>query len=315
MQTLVDMRPDIVGRVTREALAALESQMLALVCSSDGFDSLAPCQAVAAATYHLGSGGQRVRGRLALHAGSCLGLVQKDSQTLAAACELLHNASLVHDDLHDRDTQRRGQSSVWHKFGDEVAICAGDLILSASYLALSQFGGIGRLPELFALMHSRVASAVRGQCAELRRPSPDVVNIDDFRKIALAKSGALLSLPTELSLLAAGQSHALGHARQAAESFAIGYQIYDDLLDVEKDAARSAVKNQDQNQIGNSSACNIVLILQADPACVSARDEAVKIGLQHLLLAASASTGLPLHSGAALNALAMQLHEKLRNLQ
>lgn len=315
MQTLVDLRPDTVGRITGESLAALERQMLVLVRSNDAFDSVASCQAVAAATYHLGSGGQRVRGRLALHAGSCLGLAQKDSQTLAAACELLHNASLVHDDLHDRDTQRRGQPSVWHRFGDDVAICAGDLLLSASYLALSQFDGVARLPDLFALMHSRVARAVRGQCAELGRPSLAVLNIDDFRHIAVAKSGALLSLPTELALLAAGQRHALGLARRAAESFAIGYQIYDDLLDVEKDAARSAVKNQGQSQSGHSSACNIVLILQADPTCANARSAAVNIGLQHLSLATSASTGLPSHSGGALNALATQLHEKLRNLK
>jgi len=315
MQTVADLRPVPVGRVTFESLAALERQMMAIVCSSDAFDSLAPCQAVAAASYHLGSGGQRVRARLALHAGSCLGLVAKESQALAAACELLHNASLVHDDLHDRDIQRRGQSSVWHKFGDDIAICAGDLLLSASYLALSQFGRVARLPELFALMHSRIGSAVRGQCAELGRPTRPVLNLDDFRRIALAKSGALLSLPTELALLAAGQSHALARARQAAESFAIGYQIYDDLLDVEKDAARNAVKNQDQNQNGNSSACNIVLILQADPACANARNAAIEIGLHHLLLAASASTGLPLHSGGALHTMAMQLHEKLRNLE
>jgi len=315
MQTLADLRPVPAVRVTRQSLIAVERQMLAIVRSSNDFDSFAPCQAVAAASYHLGSGGQRVRARLALHAGSSLGLVPEDSQTLAAACELLHNASLIHDDLHDRDIQRRGQPSVWYKFGDDVAICAGDLLLSASYVALSQFDRVARLPELFALMHSRVAGAVRGQCTELRAPMLSGMNIDDFKKIALAKSGALLSLPTELALLATGNSHASSQARQAAESFAIGYQIYDDLLDVERDAARDAVKNPDQNHHGNSSVCNIVLILQSDPACANARDAAVEIGLQHLLLAASASTALPSLSGGALHSMAMQLHEKLRNLK
>ena len=305
MQTLVDLRPVHIHQVTPESLAALERQMLAIVCTSDVQDSLATCEAMVAVRYHLGSGGQRVRARLALHAGSCLGLAAKDSQTLAAACELLHNASLVHDDLHDRDTQRRGRPSVWQKFGDEVAICAGDLLLSASCLA--------QLPALFALMHARVASAVRGQCAELGRSVHSAATIDNFKKIALAKSGALLSLPTELALLAAGQGQALGQARRAAESFAIGYQIYDDLLDAEKDAARHAVNDEDQNR--HASVCNIVLILRADPACANARDAAVAIGLQHLLLAASASIDLPFQSGGALHTMAMQLHEKLRTLQ
>ena len=316
MQTLAYLRPVPVARLPQDSLAELERQMLAIVCSGDAFDSLAPCQAVAAASYHLSSGGQRVRAKLALHAGNCLGLSRKDSLLLAVACELLHNASLVHDDIHDRDTHRRGQPSVWHKFGDEIAICAGDLLLSAAHLALSQFGRVARLPELFALMHARVASAVRGQCADLKRPMRSVMTVDEFKKIAVAKSGALLSLPTELALLAAGHNHALPQARQVAESFAIGYQIYDDLFDVEKDAARHGGSNNSQN--ANTSACNIVLILQLDAACndlSQARKTAIKIGLQHLLQAATSSTSLPQHSGAALHIMAMQLHEKLRILE
>lgn len=315
MQTLADLHPAQVHRVTFESLAALERRMLALVCGSDGYDYLAPCQALEAATYHLGSGGQRVRAKLALHASSCLGLTAKDGQTLAVACELLHNASLIHDDLHDRDTERRGQPSVWHKFGDEVAICVGDLLLSASYLALSQLDQVSRLPALFALMHARVAGAVRGQCAELRLPAHDAGNVDNFKKIAVTKSGALLSLPTELALLAAGQHNALAQAREAAESFAIGYQIHDDLLDVEKDAARLAGNSQQHSGSDQVSVCNIVLTLQADPGCANARQGAIQIGLQHLLRAASASASLPLHSGDALQAMATQMYKKLENLQ
>ena len=315
MKSLSDLRPVPVGLVTQDSLAAFERRMLTIVRDSDSFKSPLPSAAIAAASYHLGSGGQRVRGMLALHAGNCLGLAPADSQTLAATCELLHNASLIHDDLHDQDSLRRGKSSVWHKFGDDVAVCAGDLLLSASYLALSQLTQVTRLPALFALMHRRISSAIRGQCADLKQPMQRVATIDDFLNIALTKSGALLSLPTELVLLAAGESLALGQARQAAESFAIAYQIYDDLLDVEKDAARIAAKASDQNRSVNAAVCNIVLILQADPNCTNARAAAVGIGMQHLSLAASASAGLPLHSGDALHTMSLQLQEKLESLE
>ena len=314
MKSLSDLRPVPVGLVTQDSLAAFERRMLTIVRDSDSFEAPLPCAAVAAASYHLGSGGQRIRGMLALHAGNCLGLAPADSQTLAATCELLHNASLIHDDLHDRDILRRGQPSVWHKFGDDVAICAGDLLLSSSYFALSQLIQVDRLPALFALMHRCISSAIRGQCADLKRPTHRVATIDDFKNIALIKSGALLSLPTELALLAAGESLALGQARQAAESFSIAYQIYDDLLDVEKDAARNAIKAPAQNQIGQVAVCNIVLILQADSNRANARAAAVGIGLQHLLMAASASAELPLHSGDALHTMSLQLQEKLESL-
>jgi hypothetical protein len=95
MKTWSDLHPALVGHVTPESIAALERQMMAIVQNSDSFDSLAPCLAAAAAQYHLGSGGQRIRAILALHAGNRLGLSEKNCQTLAAACELLHNASLI----------------------------------------------------------------------------------------------------------------------------------------------------------------------------------------------------------------------------
>ena len=230
---------------------------------------------------------------------------------LAATCELLHNASLIHDDLHDRDTHRRNQPSVWHKFGDEVAVCAGDLMISASYLALSKLVSVPRMPQLFALMHARIASAIRGQCADLSKDPNMRLTIEDFKQIARAKSGALLSLPTELALMAAQQDTALVCAREAALSFAVAYQIHDDLLDAEADAARNLVKPIAHCQTVDRSACNSVLILQSDPHCADARSEAKKIARQHLLLASSACTRLPFHAGDALHTLCVHLQDEL----
>lgn len=311
MKTLNDLHIVSKSHLTHESIAALDRQMLEILLYSDSFDSPAPCLAVTAAKYHLSTGGQRIRAVLVLHAGKCLGLPPKDTHTLAAACELLHNASLIHDDLHDRDTHRRGQPSIWYKFGDEVAICAGDLLLSASYLALSQLADVASMPKLFALMHTRIASAIRGQCADINRSKHGPITIDDFKNIALTKSGALLSLPTELALVAAKQYPSLVRAREAAAAFAIAYQIHDDLVDVEADASRNPIKSLATHQTANHTVCNIVLILQADPHCVDARVEAKKIGLQHLSLAASACTDLPLHSGDALHAMCLQLHDEL----
>lgn len=313
MKTLTDLRPPSRNRFASKPITELDQQMLNIVRGSDSLGSLAPCIAVKAAEYHLGTGGQRIRAGLALHAGNRLGLTPGDTQTLAVACELLHNASLIHDDLHDRDSQRRGQASVWHKFGDEVAVCAGDLLISASYLALSQLVNVARVPALFALMHARIASAIRGQCADLNRPKHRVVTINDFKNIALTKSGALLSLPTELALLAAGQDLALVRARQASVAFAIAYQIHDDLVDVEADASRDPVKPS-TNQTADATGCNVVLILQSDPNCSDARLEARTIGLQHLSLAASSCSDLPLNSGGALHAMCLQLQDQLERL-
>lgn len=303
------------SRVPQTSIAVLDQHMLNILQNGDSFDTLAPCKALAAALYHLGTGGQRIRAVLALHAGKNLGLTIQDTQALATASELLHNASLIHDDLHDRDSYRRGQPSVWLKFGDEVAVCAGDLLISASYFALSQLADVVRLPALFALMHASTANAIRGQCADLSRAENRAATVHDFKKIAVTKSGALLSLPTELALLAAGHDTAIPRAREAALAFSIAYQIYDDLVDANADAAHKPIRSSATNPIADHTTSNVVLILQSDPNCVDARMAAKQMGLQQLAATASACTDLPLNSGGALYAMCLQLKEELECIE
>lgn len=85
---------------------------------------------VEAAVYHLSTGGRRMRVQLCIHAGLAVGLSTENIVCLGAACELIHNASLIHDDIQDRDEYRRGKKTVWALYGQSIAICAGDLYLS-----------------------------------------------------------------------------------------------------------------------------------------------------------------------------------------
>ncbi len=275
----------------------LEHAMLELVSANTSHDRPAsPQSAVQAAAYHLASGGQRVRARLALSAGLALGLTRHDALCLAAAAELLHNASLVHDDLQDRDALRHGQQAVWVKFGASVAICAGDLMLSAAYAALCGISEPGKLPALLTLVHERVAGAIAGQCADLGVAASAVDSLMAYKHIALAKSGALLSLPLELVLLASGHAASAQQAREAAEAFSIGYQVVDDLADVQRD--------------GESGALNSVIVLQHAGFGDQATEKAREFGLEHLNRAMALAHQLPLESGALL----MELSLKLRLL-
>ena len=94
--------------------------------------------AAAIAGEHLSTGGKRLRARLAMETGVRLGAEGKEILPWAAACELLHNATLVHDDLQDGDRVRRGQPTMWVKHGPAQAINAGDLMWVAPYLALEK---------------------------------------------------------------------------------------------------------------------------------------------------------------------------------
>ena len=80
------------------------------------------------AKYQLHSGGKRFRAILALIASDIFNLNQKVSEYIAVCCEFIHNASLIHDDLQDRDLLRRGYPTIWNRFGDHTAINLGTIL-------------------------------------------------------------------------------------------------------------------------------------------------------------------------------------------
>ncbi len=194
-----------------------------------------------AARYHLAAGGSRLRARLALNASLQLGLPNEDAVILAVVCELLHNASLVQDDLLDDEPLRRGQPSVWVAFDRTAAICSGDLMLASAYAALAGIARPEFLPRLIRHTHARATEVILGQSEEKAAESATPATLAAYERIAMAKSAALLMLPLELPLILADQTEALETAQQAAQSFAIAYQMVDDLDDIDQDHTNSSL--------------------------------------------------------------------------
>ena len=119
-----------------------------------------------AALHHLTAGGNRLRARLCLHGCMKFAIQDRDAVTLAAICELLHNASLVQDDLIDRAPSRRNLQSVWAAFDDATAICAGDLMLSVAYALVGELGCIEYLPHVLAVVYRCTRAVILGQGVE-----------------------------------------------------------------------------------------------------------------------------------------------------
>jgi len=241
-----------------------------------------------ACAHHLGAGGQRVRAMLALKAGVALGVRDADAVAIAATAELLHNAWLIHDDLQDRSEQRRGAPTVHSAFGGAIALCAGDLLLSGAYGVLASYSRTASLPWLLALTHAAVADAAQGQPADTAAPPDSADAVAWYSAIATAKSGALLRLPLELAVAAAGRPEALSLARRAAEAFAVGYQIADDIEDAREDAAAGSL--------------NLLLLLRA--AGPEAEAGARGLARRHLEAARALARELPEGSGQYLAQLA-----------
>ncbi len=259
---------------------SVERLMIELTAFGDG-------DVTSASAFHLATGGSRVRSNLALHAGQRLGLDFGTRQHIAAACELLHNASLIHDDMQDSDLSRRGNDTVWKRFGRDTALLTGDLFISAAYASIAAIKH-GSLPELLLSMHEAVATAIRGQASDLSSGKQAQLNLSEYEAIAIEKSGALLSLPLEMCLSAAGQQSSIEKARSAVKAFALAYQMSDDISDQVTDAANRRP--------------NIVVVLSAYGIPKSANGTAAvsELALAHLNNAIDLAAELPFNSGQLL---------------
>ena len=277
-------------------LLAVEERMRDAAGLSESDRSIVQ-QAIA---HHLDSGGGRTRARIATETGNALMLRAADTVAIAAASELLHNASLIHDDLQDDSQKRRGTEAVWSKFGANVAICAGDLLVSAAYGVLASCSDASRVAEFNDVMHEATSRVINGQAEDLAAQSEGVADIATYKLIARGKSGPLLSLPVELALTAARFPDYIAVAREAAEQLAIAYQIADDLEDEDADA-----------RAAGRGCLNAVFVLR-DGGAADPREAARNEAAQALCEAMRYSMYLPNESGEPLLRCIEAVRAKLR---
>lgn len=245
---------------------------------------------------HLAFGGQRIRAKLALKTAARLDLPFEHAVACAACAELLHNASLVHDDMQDGDELRRGHPTAWVTHGRAAALCAGDLMLSAAFGALAPLGPSAAAAIQHA--HRAVEATIRGQAHDIAagRKTP----FSPYVRIAQAKSGPLIALAPRLVLVAAGCRGDRDAARAGA-LIAIGYQISDDLADRDADA--------------RANAPNACLALEADGSSeAEARQRAAGYALRALALGARAAHSIPASAGIPLAELAKQVADPLKEI-
>ena len=187
--------------------------------------TLTPGRLGQAAAYLLERPGKRVRARLAVDLADSLQLPPEQGIALAAAVELLHNASLVLDDVQDNDEMRRGRASIWRTFGRSQAINLGTFLIAQS-TALA-----ARLPDISTLFAATLREATAGQSAEIdfHTATP---TLPAYEKMAEAKTGALFALAAQSVATLARLPDVL--AAMIGGSFArlgAAYQIQDDLAD------------------------------------------------------------------------------------
>lgn len=187
---------------------------------------------------HLASGGSRTRAMLALAAGHSQCLDKAARLSIAASVELLHQASLIHDDVQDEDSTRRGKASVWAVAGKSSAICLGDDLIGAAFEELAQLpeSHIHQLPRLVTMLSRGISVMAAGQTIDCRWTPDERLSFLDYEQIVRHKSGPLLGLPIATVLaLTGGSDDQILQVLAGASSIGVAYQLADDLSDQTED--------------------------------------------------------------------------------
>ena len=193
-------------------------------------------------------GGKRFRPFLVIESAALFGLSERQALDTAVALECVHCYSLVHDDLPamDNDATRRGMPSVWKAFDEWTAILAGDALLTVAFEILSTPEG-HESPEVRLALISALAKAagaagmVGGQALDLeaeRLPSREAPTPSGILHLQSLKTGALIRFACEAgAILGGGGPDERAALHRYGTELGLAFQIADDLLDVEGDAA------------------------------------------------------------------------------
>ncbi len=194
------------------------------------------------AAEHLGTGGKRLRARLAMACTMAMGGTQTAAVAWATACELAHNATLIHDDIQDGDRLRRGQPTTWVRHGVAQAINAGDLLFMLPYLAVGTPAFAAPLQAaLCQALGQHLVTVIRGQALECKLMVDPHITPELYEKIIREKTSALFELPVFGAALIGGASPT--EAMRITQPFApLGmlFQMQDDVLDLFGDKGREA---------------------------------------------------------------------------
>jgi farnesyl diphosphate synthase len=268
------MNPDLAWEVwSRERSRRIESVLDRALAGADG----SPRRLQDAMRYAALGGGKRVRARLAYAGGELAGADPNDVDGAAAAVELIHAYSLVHDDLPcmDDDVLRRGKPSCHVAFGEAIALLAGDALQSLAFEVLARTPAREPAAQIALLAQASGLSGMAGGQAIDLTTVGETLALDELERMHALKTGALIRAAVRLGAgcgrpMSVDENDALD---RYASAIGLGFQIVDDVLDVEgtasslgKTAGKEAMQGKTAyaSLLGPSAARERIEALRAD---------------------------------------------------
>ncbi len=239
-------------------LPEIESELMRQVSRLDEEHSL-PFKEML--TYHLGwtgegageeASGKRIRPLLLLLTTASCGMDWKKALPAAAAVELVHNFSLVHDDIQDNSPKRRGRPTVWVKWGSPLAINVGDALFVLSTLALTDLGREfppDRALESVRILQQTCLDLTRGQFLDMSFEDRSDVRVEDYWLMITGKTASLLSASCHIGAILGNTDEMTEEAYRSFGHFlGLAFQVQDDILGIWGD----------ENVTGKSTASDLI---------------------------------------------------------
>jgi geranylgeranyl diphosphate synthase type I len=181
--------------------------------------------------------GKRIRPLIAMLTAEAVGGAAQDAAPIAAATELLHNFTLIHDDIQDRSPNRRHRPTVWRVWGDAQAINAGDALFAASQLAVLRTS-VGENPAgtircLMEAFNRCTIEIVRGQVLDIENEGRPGVTSGDYLTMIGGKTAAILRFAAWAGAIVGGATTDVAdRLGEVGDAIGMGFQIRDDMLGI-----------------------------------------------------------------------------------
>ncbi|HLU10272.1 MAG TPA: polyprenyl synthetase family protein [Oceanobacillus sp.] len=235
--------------------------------------------------------GKRIRPLLLLLCTEAVGGDWRKALPAAAAVELLHNFSLIHDDIQDDSPTRHNRPTVWTIWGRSNAINAGDALFALSYAALEGLADMGLVPEVvlkvWSIFNQTNLELTRGQHLDMRFERQTTVTTDEYLSMIRGKSAALVSACAAIgALIGSGDEEVAQHFGEFGLNLGISFQVRDDILGIwgdtsitGKSAATDILSRKKSLPVlyGLSQSNALVELYQREPFSHAEVDQAVAI--------------------------------------
>lgn len=262
-----------------DVAAATETALLKLIPASDGPEA----QVVDAMRYSVMAGGKRLRPFLVLATADLFNVSRACSERVAAALEMVHTYSLIHDDLPamDDDELRRGKPTCHVEYGEATAILAGDALLTLAFevIAHADTHDSSKIRSDIVLEVARAIGAhgmVGGQMLDILAEDNDL-GLPEITRLQRMKTGALINCSCQSGAILGKASDTQRHLLNAyANDIGLAFQIADDLLDIESTPEDLGKATRKDDAAGKATFVSLLGVERAREQAVILTDQAMK---------------------------------------